>query len=254
MRVREILAGKTPIDVDATTSTIRYPLGWHHLAVVLWYPEAGADGDELPGLQRFLRELGEAAGVGANPLFVPVDRSSGWGWLPFRSASPEAIEKARQFALTRADSPSAGIGTIGAGIAGFRRLHWRALVRSVAVARGPHEHSVIAATESGLSMAALVAGDINTVRDWVTEVLGDLAADTDNDARLRETLRVFLAGGASYKLAAEQLTLHFNTVKYRVGRATARRGRPISTDRLDVELALLLCQWYGKAVLQPRPA
>ena len=70
-----------------------------------------------------------------------------------------------------------------------------------------------------------------------------------HDARLRETLRVFLSCGSSYKLAADQLCLHFNTVKYRVGRAVARRGRPLTTDQIDVELALLLCHWYGAAVL-----
>ena len=85
----------------------------------------------------------------------------------------------------------------------------------------------------------------------MTEVLGDLSADNENDARLRETLRVFLRCGSSYKLAAEELDLHFNSVKYRVGRAVARRGRPITADRLDVELALLVCHWYGGAVLHP---
>jgi sugar diacid utilization regulator len=59
-------------------------------------------------------------------------------------------------------------------------------------------------------------------------------------ARLRETLRVFVHCGSSYKLAAEQLTLHFNTVRYRVTRAVTRRGRAIEADRLDVEVALLL--------------
>ena len=57
-------------------------------------------------------------------------------------------------------------------------------------------------------------------------------------------------GGSSYKLAAEELDLHFNSVKYRVGRAVARRGRELGADRLDVELALVLCQWYGISVLQ----
>jgi hypothetical protein len=38
-------------------------------------------------------------------------------------------------------------------------------------------------------------------------------------------------------------------VKYRVRRALERRGRPIADDRLDVEVALLLCDWYGAAVL-----
>ncbi len=122
------------------------------------------------------------------------------------------------------------------------------------MAGGQAEPTVIAASDPGLSAAALLGGDIAATRDWVTGVLGDLSADNDNDARLRETLRVFLRSGSSYKLAAEELNLHFNTVKYRVGRAVARRGRPIEDDRLDVELALLACRWYGPAVFQPDEA
>jgi DNA invertase Pin-like site-specific DNA recombinase len=67
------------------------------------------------------------------------------------------------------------------------------------------------------------------------------------DEAVREA--IFLNGGASYTVAAEQLGLHYNTVKYRLGRALARRGRPITDDRFDVELALLLCHWYGDALL-----
>jgi len=111
---------------------------------------------------------------------------------------------------------------------------------------------VITAADPGLSVVARLGGDVAATRDWVATVLGDLATDNDNDARLRETLRVYLACGCSYKLAAEELNLHFNSVKYRVGRAVARRGREIGTDRLDVELALLACHWYGSAVLQPK--
>ena len=111
---------------------------------------------------------------------------------------------------------------------------------------------MIAATDPGLSVVARLGGDVVGTRGWVTTVLGHLATDSENDARLRETLRVYLASGCSYKLAAEELNLHFNSVKYRVGRAVARRGREIGTDRLDVELALLACHWYGAAVLQPK--
>jgi DNA-binding PucR family transcriptional regulator len=103
-----------------------------------------------------------------------------------------------------------------------------------------------------LATAALLgASDIADLRQWVADLLGPLADDTENDARLRETLRVFLRCGSSYKLAAEELDLHFNSVKYRIGRAVARRGRDIADDRLDVELALLVCQWYGAVVLRP---
>jgi DNA-binding PucR family transcriptional regulator len=109
----------------------------------------------------------------------------------------------------------------------------------------------VADSDPGLAAAALVGGNIENARIWVAEVLGRLAADTDSDARLREAFWVFLSAGASYTLAAEQLALHFNTVKYRVGRALARRGRPITDDRFDVELALLLCYWYGDTPLVP---
>ena len=49
-------------------------------------------------------------------------------------------------------------------------------------------------------------------------------------------------------MAAEELAMHVNTVKYRVGRAEAGRARPIAGDWLDVESALLLCPSYGNAV------
>ncbi len=77
------------------------------------------------------------------------------------------------------------------------------------------------------------------------------AADNENDARLRETLRVFLRCGSSYKTAAEELDLHFNTVKYRVGRASPGAAVPSKRTASTSRLALLACQWYGQAVLHP---
>jgi DNA-binding PucR family transcriptional regulator len=252
VRVRDLLTGKKTVDVDAAVTSIRYPLPWHHLAVVIWYPDARADGDELPQLQRFLTELGQAAGAAANPLFVAANRVTGWGWLPYKTPVADAEAKVRAFASGRSDSPCVGIGKIAAGVDGFRRSHHQAQrARSVAVARHQDGPAVLAAADPGLSLAALLAGDISEARDWVAEALGDLAGDDESDARMRETLRVFLRCGSSYKLAAAQLTLHFNTVRYRVGRAIARRGGAIDEDRLDVEVALLLCQWFSTAVLQP---
>ncbi|OBF84459.1 PucR family transcriptional regulator [Mycobacterium sp. 852002-51163_SCH5372311] len=252
VRVREILAATKSIDVDAATTSIRYPLRWHHVGLVMWYPDQGAEVDELPRLQRFLRELGEAAGVDASPLFVAADRSSGWGWLPYRATADDAVATIRRFAQTEKDSPSVAIGTMGAGVDGFRHSHRQAAeARAVAIVTEQPNSStrtVIAASDPGLSVVARLGGDVDGIREWVADVLGDLAADTDNDARLRDTLRVYLGCGCSYKLAAEELNMHFNSVKYRVGRAVARRGREIGTDRLEVELALLACHWYGAAV------
>lgn len=252
LRVRELLTSTEIIDIDGATASIQYPLRWHHLAVVMWYPERSGAGDELSRLQRFLRDLAQSANADATPLFVAADQTSAWAWLPYRSAPSHAVETVRDFAWGQPNSPSLAIGPARPGVEGFRSSHRQAeAARGVAIAGGQRVPTVISATDPGLSAAALLCGDIDDAREWVTDVLGNLAADNENDARLRETLRVFLRCGASYKLAGQELDLHFNSVKYRVNRAVVRRGRPITGDRLDVEMALLVTQWFGAAVLQP---
>jgi DNA-binding PucR family transcriptional regulator len=217
----------------------------------MWYPDAGTVGEEVGRLQRYLRELGHASDAAASPLFIAADRTCGWGWLPYRAATESAAACVREFALGRPDTPSIAIGTMAAGLEGFRQSHREAeAARRVALVGARPEPILIGAEDRGLPLAALLGGDIADTRAWVAGVLGGLAADTDSDARLRETLRVFLRCGSSYKQAADELNLHFNTVKYRVGRAVARRGKEVATDRLDVEVALLACHWYGAAVLR----
>ncbi|PSR69161.1 PucR family transcriptional regulator [Nocardia sp. MDA0666] len=249
MRVREVLAQDTAVDVDDAAAAIRYPLRRHHVAMVLWYPDADSDGDDLARLQRFVRELAGAVDVAAAPLFAAADRTSGWVWLPYTSDPDDPAARIRRFAATRPDAPHIAIGAVGVGVEGFRRSHRQAQRARTVAARSGAADKVVAATDPGLTAAALLGENPAAVRDWVADVLGPLATDTASDARLRDTLRVFLRTGSSYKAAAQELDLHYNSVKYRVSRAVSRRGRPIAGDRLDVEIALLVCQWYGTSVL-----
>ena len=253
VRVREVLE-TSDVDLDAITSAIRYPMHRMHLAVVLWLPEDSTGGDELVRLERFLRELSESLQAQGSPLFVAADRMCGWGWIPVRpGASETAVADVRRFVAKNQESPWLALGSPLPGVDGFRRSHRQAQrARNVAIAAGPAAGVVTAATDRGLSAAALLGGSLEEAQVWVHEVLGPLSSDTDGDARSRETLRVFLRTGASYKSAADELNLHFNSVKYRVQKAVERRGRPIDQDRLDVELALLLCEWFGTSVLQPK--
>jgi DNA-binding PucR family transcriptional regulator len=97
---------------------------------------------------------------------------------------------------------------------------------------------------------ALMSGSIELIRAWVGVVLGPLADDDEHTARLRETLRVFLHENGSFKATAERLTLHKNTVQYRVRKAEENLGRPVEERRLHLELALLASHWLGAAVLR----
>jgi hypothetical protein len=251
VRVREVLDNGL-VDLDAVTAAIRYPLRRIHLALVLWYPDDANAGNELVRLERFLREITESLETQGHSLFVAADRVSGWGWIPLGvDTAAAASAHIRSLVAAHPDAPYLALGTALPGVEGFRRSHRQAEnARDVAIAAGARAARVTASADPGLLAAALLGGDIAEARAWVDDTLGPLATDSENDARLRETLRVFLHHGSSYKAAADELNLHFNSVKYRIQRAVDRRGRPIAEDRLDIELALLICHWYGAEVLQ----
>jgi hypothetical protein len=248
LQVREILSGGD-VDVDAMTTAIRYPLRRIHLAVVVWCPESDSSA-EPASLERFVRELAESIGAPSNSLFMSVDRVTGWGWFPL-SAGDEAHAVERIRMLAKAWSgPCVAAGIPLPGVDGFRRSHRQAEdARTVAIASGCSAGQVILASEPGVLVAALVGRDAEAASAWVVEVLGPLASDSEGDARLRDTLRVYLCTGSNYTTAADELHLHVNSVKYRIRRAVERRGKPIADDRTDVEIALLLCHWFGSAVL-----
>lgn len=251
-RIREILSGHD-VDIDAMTATIRYPLRRIHIAVIVRCSDSDS-ADRLASAEQFVNDLAGAAGARDNPLFLPVDDVTGWGWLPIPAdTAPQAVTRIREHAQQVGDPPWLAVGDPLPGIAGFRRSHRQALAaHTLALAAGAAARRVSTNADPGLAAAALLGHDVTAARAWVGEVLGPLAAAGDSDERLRETLRVFLRTGASYKAAGAELHFHVNTMKYRVQRAIERRGRTITADRLDVEIALLLCQWYGAAVLSPQ--
>ena len=255
LRVRELLdSAAGSVDIDAAIAAIRYPLRRTHLAMILWTSADDAPGRELLRLERFVRDLADSMTLRDGALFVAADQVSGWGWLPLgTAATADPVEHIRRFAADSVDAPHLAMGTAQSGLEGFRRSHRQAQkARRVAVA-GAQNRRVTAAGDPGVAAAALLTEDLAETREWVCDTLGPLASDTANDARLRETMRVFFGEGSSYKGAAERLNLHHNSVKYRVDRAVERRGRRIGDDRIDVEIALLVCHHLGSAVLMAAP-
>ena len=248
--VRDLLEA-VDVDVDAVIDAIQYPLRRIHVALVVWCREFDS-GDELTAMERFVDKLAESIGACERSLFMSIDHVTGWAWIPLPSnAATGALGRIRTVAETTAEAPWIAAGNPLPGIDGFRRSHQQAQdARTVAIASGGNVPRFIAANDPGLAVAALVGNNLEAASTWVAEVLGPLSSPTESDERLRETLRVFLRTGSSNKAAAEELHLHINSVKYRVHRAVERRGRPISEDRLDVEVALNLCEWFGAAVLR----
>jgi len=251
-RVRAVLRNER-VDLDSSEAILGYRLRQHHVGVVCWAGRTEADGGTLARLEQMTAEVARRAGGEGRPIFLPQDESSAWAWIPLGTRDDFSVEPVS----TCADGTGAGIrfalGAAGSGVSGFRRTHRQALgAHAVALAAGPSGPLVTSFAD--VAPLALMSGSVDLVQAWVVETLGSLADDDAHNGLLRGTLRVFLQEGGSFKATAERLTLHKNTVQYRVRKAEEGLGHSVGEDRLQVELALLASQWLGAAVLRPASA
>ena len=252
--IAEILAGE-PLDVPTAEAILGYRLRQHHLGVVLWRSR-DRSAAELRDLERFLAKLASALGSASQPLFVPQDKLSAWGWISLgRKAAPLAAGELQKVPDLDAAGVYMALGDCGAGVTGFRTTHIEARsAYELALLAQDAAPPITSFAEPGVRAASLLAGDLDATRRLVRTALGALAVDTEPTARLRETLATFLGVQGSYAATAELMHLHKNTVKYRIAKAVEARGRPLDDDRLNLELALTACKWLRDSVLpQPSP-
>jgi hypothetical protein len=236
--VDAVLAGRGGAVADVE-SVLGHPVTGDHLAAVFWSVPGTTD----PGrcLERAVGALGEELGCPRPPLVVAPDGETLWAW--YRSAGPGPG------ASTGPDGVLVALGTPDRDLDGFRRSHRRARqVQSVVTAAAPAARRPVT-TPADIGPLLLLGADTDLLGAWVRETLGDLAADDEQHARLRDTVAAYLRGGNSLAAAAAELHLHRNSVQYRVRRAEEVLGRPLAQGRVEVEVALLACRVLGSAVL-----
>lgn len=132
----------------------------------------------------------------------------------------------------------------GWGISGFRRTHIEAShAHRVASLLGDRA-SVVTCYRS-VAVAALASADGEHAVAFVKRILGPLAANDTATDRIASTLAVYLEENRSPAKAAQRLTVHPNTVSYRVHQAEELLGRPIDANILDLSVALALLPAIG---------
>ncbi|WP_280363669.1 PucR family transcriptional regulator [Nocardia wallacei] len=246
------LLSATPPDPIGFEIETGYTLERTHLAAILWC----TDGDEAAApelLDSGARALAAALNTDGPPLVTAIDRRTVWAWFPH---APQTAVDPRDL-RSAADLPQGArlaIGLPGRGLEGFRRSHQQAAAAYfVATVPGtPADHRAIGFADPGVAVVSLLAKDLDSTRAWVREVLGALADDTDQAATLRDTLNTFYEIGESHVHTAQRMTLHRNTVKYRITKALAAiRADGTAPEKLDIALALRICHFLGTNVLRP---
>ncbi len=252
-RIRDLLSGQR-INVSATEAALGYRLRQYHVGLVCWAGDATAAVDNITRLERAISQLAAQVACSGEPVFLPRDESSAWAWLPL--GIRDTFDAAGASAVGVDGDIHFAFGDAAKGTAGFRLTHRQAIAaQAVALAAGSPAPRAVAF--GAVAPVAMMLGSPELLRAWVLGTLAGLAADDEHHARLRDTLLVFLQTGGSYKATAERLTLHKNTVQYRIRKAEESLGRPVNGNRQDVELALRASRWLGSSVLAPvreRPA
>lgn len=247
-RVRSLLSD-LELDVDTAQGRLHtYRLRQQHVGVELWLKQPEPlDAHAL--MRRTADSLAQAAESIEAPLYVAYDASNACVWIPLGDRT--AVDRERLAAAAGSFANVYGsLGEVHPSLPGFRRTHQQAVIAET-VARVPPAPLAQLTAYGDVAPIASLANDLDAARAWVSETLGDLAIDDARHATLRETARVFFETGGSYAATAERLSVHRNTAQYRLRTAEDIRGRPFRDDRLDVELALLACHWFGPAVLRP---
>ena len=243
--VTQLLAGQD-LDVHEAGAALSYDLRRTHVAIEAWSPpRAGSVADD-GAFGALLTALHAAPGIDGRSLLVPVDDRDARIWLPVRGER-FAIDQLREEVARAGLDVRVAAGDPASGPQGFRTSHRQAVATRRVAEMAADQPAVLTFAELG--PVALLCQDPETVGTWVVSVLGGLAAPDERTAWLRDTLLAFLDTGASYAATAEQLTVHRNTVQYRVNQALEIRGRPLDRDRYDVHLALRVCRWLGPSVI-----
>lgn len=247
-RVRDIL-GEADVDLNWAEPALGYRLRQNHLGLVAWLPTLTGEGAGLARLDRITNEIARKLACPARPLFVPRDAVLCWVWLPFGSHGDVSWEQLSDVVERSDPSVRVCAGGVGYGIDGFRSTHRQALrTQELAEAANPAPQFTDFSTVAPI---ALMATNVDDMRAWVWGVLGPLAVDDENSARLRETAQIFLDNGCSYTATASAQILHKNTVQYRIRKAEEIMGHPVQQGHTDLEVALRAVQYLGSTLLRP---
>jgi DNA-binding PucR family transcriptional regulator len=246
--VRALLDGSRA-DLDGVSKRLVYALDRHHVAFLIWSDEADRDAGDAQvlfgAMERRAAEVAQALGA-HGWLAVPQGRHLAcWAGLH----QPVIADRARAVQEGDGGELRVALGLPGHGVEGFCASHAEALRARQVAKLGRARASWT--TFNDVALEALATHDLHEARRFVERELGPLAGDDDAVLRLRATLRVFLEEGSSFVRAARRLSVHENTVTYRVRRAEELLGHRAVERQLELRVALRLARLVLPVVVEP---
>lgn len=240
--VRDLLAGRIVDPREASALLGGHPVSPYQTAVVLHTKEDARIAD----LPQAAAAVASALGLRQHLVVHPGGRDL-WTWVS--SADEPDLGRLRTCAdWLEQRQIIAAVGAPAPGVDGFCSSHNDALATLRICLIG--ETTAPITLFADVELMTLV-GDSDAMRRFVHRVLGRLAAVDEQAERLRATVHTLLSTG-SVEAAARQLSVHKNTVRYRIERAEELMGRRLADGSTEIDMALR-CQ-ATFLIRRPTPA
>jgi hypothetical protein len=235
--------GTSPSAFDA----LNYNISASHIAFICW------SGLDEPGSKR-LMDLATDVAATLSPrrrLIVTHDSREVWGWVQVdHHLKDYQLPSLRILANDSGFGAHIAIGEVGSGLDGFRRSHADAQRVQELVATC-HRSAPTVSSYSDVALASLLTADRRGALEFSNRQLRDLAGDSKELVDLRETVRAFIETHGSYSRTAELMTIHRNTVLYRIQKAEALVGKGILDSAAELHDALIVADWIGNSSSRP---
>ena len=227
--VKALLAGESTDGRRTSAALGGYPMSVKHTALIL----ETADAYAIDGLEKVVHDVARRIG-GSSPLVVHPGGRQLWAWIGTRDQPDlDGLDDLTPNLVSIRAAMYAGAPTPGQE--GFVSSHEDARRTLQIVARGGTSTPVLRYDQ--VELLALL-GCSPEVDRFVDRVLGPLGSSDEPTARIRETVLAFLSHGGNVEDAAEELCVHRNTIRYRLGRAEDLLDRPVAKTGDELRLAI----------------
>jgi sugar diacid utilization regulator len=225
-----------PTDVSVSSDLLEYDLTAWHLAVIV--------DEERSAIEAVAPALAAKAGTAAWIALELGPRTTSI-WLG-RSEPWESTDRQAVLDALRARGLRASVGDPAYGPEGLRETYRDVeAIERVRAAWGDAGPRLL--TFADVQLETLLLTEPDDLTRFVHDELGRLAEQSEEMARLRETIVAWYETGSNVS-AANALGLHEHTVRNRLRRAESLLGHALSTRRLELRSALRMLRAAGSDV------
>jgi len=240
--LEELIAGTDDERARNRTRILGYDLGVQQRVAVIEHPGTLAEDQLFHAVRRATQSLQARPLLGSRRDTVVVLSQDSYSWNSFGAAIDAELGHA---------GCRIGVGGICTHAPEVPRSYREAQLALQVMGFGDRRATVVSFDDLGVFQILAEAQDPNTIQRFVQKWLGALLDyDDSRSAELVPTLSSYLEAGGNYTDSARKLSVHRNTLRYRLRRIGEISGHDLDDPDVQFNLQVATRAWHTLAAMQ----